>query len=356
MKLNNHINYFDILKTLSIICVIYLHYPWISTSSFSNVSMLISLIAVPIFFMVNGALLLNKELNLKKHYKKMLIFLFSLIIWKALILILCIIFDIVDFSSLKLYEVVLSLFSNYNIKGVPTEHLWFMYSLIKLYFVVPFLSLFISKYKKYLKYMIVICLIFTFGFELIDFIFIALQKIFNLEYLNFKLINLDFNPMSESRTITYFLIGYYLHEKYYNKEIKFSNRILLLIFFTLGLFMLIFVRYIQTGNLLSGPYVRLNNDYTKVGTLLMATSIFAFFATLKLNYNKYLNYISSRTINIYYIHMFIAKILVIYLHPLMNIYGTKANIIKTFIIFILSIIVTELLKKIKIIKRVLNLS
>ena len=57
------INYFDVLKALSIIFVIYLHYPWTSASWGTNITMMICYIAVPLFLMINGTLILNKKIN-----------------------------------------------------------------------------------------------------------------------------------------------------------------------------------------------------------------------------------------------------------------------------------------------------
>lgn len=63
---NSRINYFDVLKTICIFLVIFVHYPWISESKWANLSMIITIIAVPLFFMINGALLLEKEIFDKK--------------------------------------------------------------------------------------------------------------------------------------------------------------------------------------------------------------------------------------------------------------------------------------------------
>lgn len=356
MKLKSRINYFDVLKTISIICVIYLHYPWISTSASSNITMLISLIAVPIFFMVNGALVLDKEIDVKKHYKRTLIYFLSLIVWKVLTLLIYLLLGQVKITDFNLYEIVLSLLSNYNLDGVPTEHLWFMYSLIKLYLIVPFVYLFIKKYKNSLKYIIIFCIAVTFMFEFADFFSLMLNKLFNVNYFDFSTIYSAYNPLSESRTLTYFLLGYYLHQKNYQKQSKPSKKIILGLVFFIGLAMLIFARYVQTGQFISGYYERINNDYTKIGTLLMSISIFIFFASQNIKFNKYFNFIGSKTINIYFIHMMIARLLLIYLLPILDIYGSKANSLKTIIVFVLSILITEVLNKNKHIKRILNLS
>ena len=67
---NNRVNYFDVLKMICIFLVIFVHYPWISESKCSNLSMIITRIAVPLFLVINGALLLGKETFDKKNIIK----------------------------------------------------------------------------------------------------------------------------------------------------------------------------------------------------------------------------------------------------------------------------------------------
>lgn len=66
---NKRIVYFDVLKFIAIFLVVYVHYAWISTSYSSNIAMILTTTAVPIFFCVNGALMLKKNL-IKRHYLK----------------------------------------------------------------------------------------------------------------------------------------------------------------------------------------------------------------------------------------------------------------------------------------------
>lgn len=63
------IYYLDFIKSISIILVIFVHYPWISSSPASNISMCLTIIGVPLFFMVNGATNVFKRIRYKKTYK-----------------------------------------------------------------------------------------------------------------------------------------------------------------------------------------------------------------------------------------------------------------------------------------------
>lgn len=66
--------YLDILKIIAIFLVIFCHYQTVGNTILDNMAMTICYIAVPVFFMVNGALLFNKSFDLKKHIKKQLHF------------------------------------------------------------------------------------------------------------------------------------------------------------------------------------------------------------------------------------------------------------------------------------------
>ena len=143
---NKRIGYFDLLKTISIFLVIYVHYPWISTSKGSNLTMIMTIIAVPLFFMINGALLLGKRnFNIKEHYKKLMWIIVGTISWKILILSICMITKRIDISNFSITEVFNYLFTAKNLLDVPAEHFWFMYALIRIYIIYPFIRLAFEK-------------------------------------------------------------------------------------------------------------------------------------------------------------------------------------------------------------------
>ena len=69
--------YLDILKIIAMMCVCLYHYPWIRHTGYvrpfpADVLALryfgvFDAVCVPLFMMVNGALVLNRPFNLKKH-------------------------------------------------------------------------------------------------------------------------------------------------------------------------------------------------------------------------------------------------------------------------------------------------
>lgn len=357
---NKTISYFNLIKALSIFLVIYVHYPWISQSQGSNLTMLMTIIAVPLFFMVNGALLMSKEFNIKKHINKLTKLISATIAWKILITIVWALIGQVNIKNYTITEILLSLFTNYRIGNVPTEHLWFMYSLFKIYMIFPFIKIFFDKgeNKKYLKHILVFLFIFSFGIEFINTFLKIINTKFELTILNnmnFKIVNDAYNPIIDTNYLFYFLFGYYLHYNHpEEKKYSFKNYILMILYYIIGISLVLIVRYFQCGSLLDGNYQRVVNDYCKIGTFLMSYSIFILCSKVPIK-NKIIDYIGSKTFNIYFIHMIIVSLLLTYIYPIIKISGAKINIVRTLVALLISIILTELLKRIPVINRILNI-
>lgn len=357
---NKTIYYFNLIKALSIFLVIYVHYPWISQSRGSNLTMLMTIIAVPLFFMVNGALLISKEFNIKKHINKLTKLIFATIAWKILITIVWSLIGQVNIQDYTITEILLSLFTNYRLGNVPTEHLWFMYSLFKIYIIFPFIKIFLDNgdNKKYLKSILIFLFIFSFGIEFINTFIKIINTKFELTFLNnvnFEMFNNAYNPTTDTNLLFYFLFGYYLYYKHpEKKKYSFKNYILITLYYVIGLSSVLIVRYFQCGSLLDGNYERVVNDYCKIGTFFMSYSVFILCSKVTIK-NKIIDYLGSKTFNIYFIHMLLVSLLLTYIYPIIKVSGAKINIIRTLIALLISIILTELLKRIPIINKILNI-
>ena len=68
--------------------------------------MLICWIAVPCFLLVNGAILLNKKLDLKKHYKKVLLIYIVNIIWKIIYLLFYMCINKFDLMAVSKFDLL----------------------------------------------------------------------------------------------------------------------------------------------------------------------------------------------------------------------------------------------------------
>ena len=139
---------FDILKCIAIFSVCFYHFSNIPSgiSGGFSVSVLtnryfftLNSICVPMFMMVNGALLLNRPLNVKKHYRNLLIFFAVFAVWRVITFVVLGVASGYDFSAYTLPQLV-SRFVLLLDFGYPlmVDHLWFIASFIRIQLLLPF--------------------------------------------------------------------------------------------------------------------------------------------------------------------------------------------------------------------------
>ena len=129
---------FDILRVVSMIMVITIHVSNVYSRSFGvigNKSFLVSLVfntcarvSVPIFLMISGALLLDREFNLKKYLKRLFKFIVLIVVWDIVYLVWEYLYLGVTYDNL--YKLLLEPYR---------AHLWFLYTILILYALQPIL-------------------------------------------------------------------------------------------------------------------------------------------------------------------------------------------------------------------------
>lgn len=203
---NNRIEYIDALKFIAIISIICIHvaiiWPNVNIKSF-NISGFSEFcrMGVPVFLMVSGVLLLNKNYDLDSFFKKRFSriitpFVFWAIIYAAFILI---IFLLSGYSGIFNY-----------INNFPLEWSWYFWMIFAVYLAIPVVNEFIlNKKLTGAKYFTLIFIIAS--------IFYQIGIIFNIN----SFIDLRFflGP------IGYIVLGYYLA----NKEFKIKTEYILII-------------------------------------------------------------------------------------------------------------------------------
>ena len=291
--------YSDILKLLSIFLVIVIHviplyrdkYLPINIKCYTLLTFVDSItrIAVPIFFMITGTFMLSKKNDkyssyLKKRMPKLLIPFF-------LVSIFYYIYECNKAGiSLSIIDFIMKFLNN----GIK-YHLWFMYTIILIYLLIPFLQILVQNIdRKKLFSLIVLIFIFANGFNTIYLITnrygFGMLKAFTLPNI-FTYIN-------------YLLLGYYLYTYKIDKKKK---KILLILSIVCILVMPILDYLITDG---------VRNDQ-----MLVATSIFPIIPSMftylfvKDYYenrkpSKISNFISKFTpcvIYIYMVHVYIIE-------------------------------------------------
>lgn len=197
----------ELIRMISFVLVIAIHvsnyfcraYGEIPNSeyAFSLAVDTVARVSVPSFFMISGTLLLGREETLQKHCGRIIRFLVALVVWSA-------VYYLWNTYYMKT-EVNLQ-----EIFFVPAEaHLWYLYAMIPIYLVLPFLQVMCRNMSKQLEKAL---LIVSTGAVLLNF-----RTTITDEELYYDL------PLIGDRVYTYYLFfGYYISK--YRKKIPISQK------------------------------------------------------------------------------------------------------------------------------------
>lgn len=133
---------YDIAKGIAMFLVVLLHYSFYtrfySGDAIGSAVTSACVICVPLFFAVNGALLLPRPLDVRKHYRKLVVIIGTVAVWKTLAALF---FVVVDGT----HEVGIKDFLRFQLGGLfgeyPSGYFWFMNALIAVYLIYPAIKL-----------------------------------------------------------------------------------------------------------------------------------------------------------------------------------------------------------------------
>ncbi len=286
--------------------------------------MTINRFAVPCFIMITGCLLLNPKKKIdndkiKSYISRMLLILISFGFAFAFIE------TYISSDNKNMSHIFLFAISNL-IQGNAWEHMWYIYCLIGLYILTPFLRKFTEHAKiKEAKDLLISLFLFTTLIPTINFIFHLKISTFYLEGLNYLFI---------------FLCGYYIT----NTDI-FSDK------------------HIYIGGIIGiigyalCCYFNIYHSQLSVFMILETVFIVRLFSSekIKIKPNKFINIISKYSFSIYLVHCFWLNLLNKGFHIYPDILPPIIGEI-TFYIYalVLSLITSIMLYKIPILKKILK--
>lgn len=283
--MRNNLLWIDNVRVIAIIFVVLLHVSSYGVVNFdvhlndwmiANIFDSISRWSVPVFFIISGFLLLDltKKDTIVQFYKKRVFkVIIPLLIWT-------IFFIFFQFIRLK-YKGITSFNFYDNVLyplylGEPYYHLWFIYAILVLYLITPFLKYFISIFKVKDIFLITIILF-----------------IFSILY-NWQVNTKHFFLIESLKYLPYFLLGYLYRFVPIKKGLFYWS----CLFFILSLFVTIYFTYIlYIQNL---DYKLYFYTYLSISTVPMSISIFYIFLYIKPNFinEKY----SKLVLAIYLVH------------------------------------------------------
>lgn len=351
MKLNNRKLYIDFLRVLAIYMVLFNHtgtkgfvlFTVARDSMFYWFYLFLAIfikIAVPIFFMISGALLLPKEEDLKSLYKKR-------VLKYLLILIVCSLMYYVVSKGFNLSEISIANFIEILYSSQLSTAYWYLYSYLAFLILLPLLHK-LAKAMSDTEYTYLIIL------------FLCMKLLDIFEFFVWKGTishNAYFSLFINSSNIFYPLIGYYLEERLDESSYSVSNLIKLVV---------ASIGSIVVCGLLTHYRCHLINEWSEsscqyfFGTLIFVPSITVYYGA-KLLFNsitisstlaKWIKLISSCTFGVFLFEK-IYRTITVKVYDILSpyIYSLPACLIWILIACILGTVVTYGLKKIPIVNK-----
>lgn len=363
-RVSGRIIYIDVIETLAIYLVVYCHWPQMAgTSVLANVTLQLSTtLAVPLFFMCNGALLLSKEqIDVRAHYRKTLMLFIAMETWKAIFLALWGILapgQLADVGGLAPY------FLGANaVEGayLPTDQFWFLQQLIGIYLIFPFLHEGLHRYPEMMRGCIIFLIVFVCCLNEYDSIrTIAAVKEIGTSLPDISSLGWYFPLGNGGYYLMFFLMGHVIHTKCYGKAFPRKTVALLLMGAFVSFALVLAEKYFQEGTL-AGEWVRLDHDYQRLPVLLMSCCCYVFFASLDMSglperARVLFSFVSKRTMNIFIVHMFFCMSFDMALAPLMPYRGVALYTLRTLAIVIVSVLVTEPITHVERLRVILGLA
>ena len=358
VKIKERYDNLDIMKTIAIFMVIFLHiflYEFNLSKDIESIRYYLSFFVriicegVPIFIVVNGFLIINKELSMKKWLKKILNIFVLLIIWNF-ITIICVRY--IKGQDLLFKKVIDQVFNN-NVSKPHTGHLWFLENLIMLYLFFPILKVCHDNNRKIYNYFFAIVSILVIGLPLARYILLITDKFFGVDILKyFNLFTNKYNFIANSSFIFYFMLGGYLFEKrefFENKENRIKAFLIGLIGYIISfLFAILIVKY--TGFTINGGFN--NNSIFMVGIIIGIFGITYKCVTKRSLLTRLVLDIGKNTLGIYLIHNILVAVSDTYIIFEKTFENT---FLMSIAILLVSYILVKIIKKIPVIKKILEI-
>lgn len=338
--MKKRILYLDIIKVLALVFVIFNHTDDVLISSYMYIRIIhnslfyLSKSAVPLFLMISGVLLMDKNDSISKIFKKIIRVLIPLII-------ITIIWTMTHAKNIN----ILCMIDPFNVNYFP-YWLWYLQAIILVYILMPSIKKITLKYKKssieWRKYKIIIITLTT--------LFSIAFTIYNIIFKKDMMIVTNLLPMP----ILYFIYGYILSKEKISKKIK--NMSIITLLFTLTI-----PTFIATKLMLLKQSYFFLDDYRNIYTFVITTALFIIIKYYFENYSKenkftkIITHLSNNSYGIYLLHVFVIEYLLntSFMKALIDFNKLEAIFILIILVVIILDIIISILKKIPGIKNVL---
>ena len=346
MKERQRFVYLDWLKALAILLVCLYHFPADKALAYAR-PLSVGLVAdrfarafdavcVPLFMMVNGALVLNGRFDLKKHALRTAGLFACVHVWYVITQVLIHIWRHgAAYAAANIKGILLSAAYLFEYDGVLTTHLWFIKMLVALYLLVPMVkAAFDSENDQlrkglafFLAGMVILCFLpkdyahvhkAIPGFKHIDLSGLARMEPFEELY---------------GGMMTYFVLGGVLH-RCRQKVIAVRWRFIVLMM--LGGWGLLCAEWLLMTIRIDAVYDIVCNAYDTVAALLLSVGLFAFAAKAEAAWPRMkdvriVRLVGANTMAVYYLHWIVGHTVFTLLpvggNPLLNLAKNAAMVL-----------------------------
>lgn len=358
------IDYIDLLKALAIYLVVFYHFNRVPVNildggNYGNLYFKsIFSVGVPIFFFMNGLLLLNKkQLDLKKHVRKIFNIVLLTFLWSLITLVALNQIKGETFSVFEIIKGVWFFKDNYN------NHLWFLATLVGIYFFYPLLHHAYHFSRDIFFFFFAGVMLFTIGNTLLGNLATTIfyfqgeseYRDFHINYFA------DFNPFRGiyGFSIAYFMLGGIMGgreflsvlEKRKGKYKAFA--IFVIPFSMLGLSLFAVVASLQKGEIWDIVW----NGYDTVFTLINVVAIYIISISYKSSgwLGRLVSIIGRNSLGIYFLHVIIGSLLEPYFSSLEYSHLFFVNLLYALFVLLCSLALTLVFKRVPVIKFLFSL-
>lgn len=273
----NLIVYLDAIKILAAFFVVFYHFAYYKldygffagvnyTPNIARVCMSFGACSVPLFFMVNGALMFNKERTIKGVYFKALKLLFLVMIW-----------SFTKFPS------------------------WFFKTMVILYLLFPVLQWLKQKHKQYLFLICIAVFVFPFLYNFL----ISLIKAKSIEFvMGISISNLHITGAATMYALLYFIVGSILFELKKKISVYFG-----ILSSMIGISMTVIECMIYT-NINQEIYDGVNHAFPTIGALLLSIGVWIIFENCSFSkFTNVITFLGGGVLPIYVMHSTIIRVI-----------------------------------------------
>ena len=370
--MKERVEYLDILKTAAIFLVVFCHFVLLSETVGANLCMSACWAAVPVFFMVNGALLFKRPLDPGKHVKKTVGVYLVLVAWKCVYLLTIPPLTGGNIRGNGIWAILNYLFLFGELPEIINGHLWFIEALLAVYLVFPLLwaagdwplgrqeegSTAGGNGRKLLWMVAVLSLLCTNGLYSLSVLGEMLRRAGIPFGLSFDALA-AFQPFGKyGNMLGFFLLGALMESGQGRlRRSPLARRVLGTVLLAVGLFSLWGVKWFLSRRP-EWDGVLLQEGYRHLPVILMAVGLFWICQDVRIR-QKWLSAsiraVASRTLGIFYIHWIFGWMLT---NPLAGwlvshgiSFGVWTNLLKNIVLIVPAFAATLILEKIPVVRK-----